>query len=160
MLLQYHNFHFRPINLVEGLESNSIVDVIVLAVKGGRVNDFNGKVMGTISTSQLLIEPNIEKAYEVRNWFEKEGNNTPCIFISRETTGVGRADIRKTLSQIKDEKLGTFEKLDWITVGARISFLKVKEEIFSDEQHVKSTVIKAEKVNFSSEAGVHFTIDR
>ncbi|KAM1067875.1 hypothetical protein ACFX13_023386 [Malus domestica] len=125
MLLQYHNFHFRPINLAEGLESNYIVDVIVLAVKGGRVNDFNGKVMGTISTSQLLIEPNIEKAYEVRNWFEKEGNNTPCISISRETTGVGRADIRKTLSQIKDEKLGTSEKLDWITVGARISFVRI-----------------------------------
>lgn len=27
-LLQYHNFHFSPINLAEGLESNSIVDVI------------------------------------------------------------------------------------------------------------------------------------
>ncbi|KAM1787213.1 hypothetical protein FF1_037355 [Malus domestica] len=190
--IPHHNFNFSPINLVEGLENNTIVDVIgvvsfisppasimrkngvetqkrtlhlkdmsgrsvevtlwgnlcnaegqrlqvmcdsglfpVLAVKGARVNDFNGKAVGTISTSQLLIEPNIEKAQEVRNWFEKEGKNTSCISISRETAGVGRTENRKTLSQIKDEKLGTSEKPDWITVGATISFIKVDSFCYS-----------------------------
>ncbi|KAB2626202.1 replication protein A 70 kDa DNA-binding subunit E [Pyrus ussuriensis x Pyrus communis] len=111
----------------------------VLVVKGGRVNDFNGKVMGTISTSQLLIEPNIEKAYEVRNWFEKEGKNTLCISISKETADVGRTDIRKTVSQIKDEKLRTSKKPDWITVGATISVMENISSSASKRDNVMPT---------------------
>lgn len=179
------NFNFCRINTIEGLENNTIVDVIgvvssisppasimrkngvetqkralqlkdmsgrsvevtlwgnlcnaegqrlqslcdsgvfpVLAVKGCRVNDFNGKAVGTISTSQLFIEPDREEAREMREWFDNEGRNISCISISRETAGVGRTDIRKTLSQIKDERLGTSEKPDWITVGASVSFIK------------------------------------
>ncbi|KAF8033490.1 hypothetical protein BT93_D2175 [Corymbia citriodora subsp. variegata] len=314
-------FHFHPISDVEGMESNSIVDVIgvvhsinpvasimrkngsetqkrslhlkdesgrsveltlwgnfcnaegqrlqilcdsgqypVLAVKSGRISDFNGKAVGTISTSQLFIEPDIQEARRLKEWFEREGKTAPTVSISREMTSVGRTDARKTISQIKDEKLGTSEKPDWITVSANIAYikldnfcytacpivigdrqcnkkvtnngdgkwrcdrcdrcvdecdyryilqiqiqdhtgqawvtafqecgeeimgvsakelfylrtenederfgeiirkvfftkfifkLKVKEEIFSDEQRVKSTVVKADKVNFSSEA--------
>ena len=38
---------------------------------------------------------------------------------------MGKTDVRKTISQIKYERLGTFEKPDWITVCATISFIKV-----------------------------------
>ncbi|GMQ03792.1 hypothetical protein CsSME_00049450 [Camellia sinensis var. sinensis] len=81
----------------EGLEMQKMCDsglFPVLAVKSGRVSEFNGKVVGTISSSQEII------------------------FI-------GRTDVRKTISQIKDEKLGTSEKPDWITVSAAMSFMKV-----------------------------------
>lgn len=179
-------FHFRHISDIEGMENNSIVDIIgivsfigppasimrkngtetqrrvlhlkdmsgrsveltlwgnfcnaegltlqnmcdsglfpVLAVKAGRVNDFNGKALGTIFTSQLFIEPNYPEAHSLRKWFDEEGRNIPSVSISRETTSVGRTDIRKTISQIKDERLGTSEKPDWITVSATISFIKV-----------------------------------
>jgi len=178
-------FHFRPISDIEGMEKNSVVDIIgivsfisppasimrkdgtetqrrtlhlkdmsgrsveltiwgnlynaegqrlqnmcdsgvfpVLAVKSGRVNEFNGKAVGTISTSQLLIEPNFPETHRLKEWFDKEGRNIPSVSISRETS-VGRTDIRKTISQIKDERLGTSEKPDWITVSATISFIKV-----------------------------------
>ncbi|GKC18895.1 hypothetical protein Tco_1021045, partial [Tanacetum coccineum] len=61
----------------------------------------------------------------------------PSISLSRENT-----DVRKTVSQIKEEKLRTSEKADWITVS---------EETFDDDSRVKITVTKAEKINFSSE---------
>ncbi|XP_024170311.1 replication protein A 70 kDa DNA-binding subunit E [Rosa chinensis] len=177
-------FNFRPISDVEGLENNTIVDIIgvvtfispaasistkngetqkrtlqlkdmscrsvevtlwgnlcnaegqklqsmcdsglfpVLAVKAVRVNDFNGKGVGTMATSQLFIEPNNSQADEVREWFDREGRNSPCVSISRGTASVGRNDIRKTISQIKDEKLGTSEKPDWITISATVIFVK------------------------------------
>ncbi|XP_015897369.3 replication protein A 70 kDa DNA-binding subunit A isoform X1 [Ziziphus jujuba] len=97
----------------------------VLAVKSGRVNDFNGKAVGTISSSQLFINPDFPEAHRLKEWFDKEGRNAPSVSISREISTVGRTDMRKTISQIKDEKLGTSEKPDWITVGATISFIKV-----------------------------------
>ncbi|KAE8693179.1 Replication protein A 70 kDa DNA-binding subunit A [Hibiscus syriacus] len=78
----------------------------VLAVKAGRVSEFNGKAVGSISTTQLFIDPDFPEAH-------------------RETSSVSRADNRKTLSQIKDEKLGTSEKPDWVTVVARIAYIKL-----------------------------------
>ncbi|XP_015575144.2 replication protein A 70 kDa DNA-binding subunit E [Ricinus communis] len=178
-------FHFRPISEVEGMDNNSVVDIIgmvscitpvasimrkngtetqkrtlqlkdnsgrsveltlwgnfcnaegqrlqnmcdsggfpVLAVKSGRVSDFNGKAVGTISTSQLFIEPDIPEARRLKEWFEKEGRNTPSVSISRELSSVGRSEIHKTISQIKDEKLGTSEKPDWITINATVIYIK------------------------------------
>ncbi|GLT91316.1 hypothetical protein SLE2022_092090 [Rubroshorea leprosula] len=178
-------FHFRDIIDVEGMENNSVVDVIgvvtsispatsimrkngtetqkrtlqlkdksgrsveltlwgnfcntdgqrlqslcdsgefpVLAVKSGRVNDFNGKALGTIGMSNLFIEPDFTEARRLKEWFFKEGRNTPSVSISRETPIVGRTDNRKTISQIKDERLGTSEKPDWITVVATVIYMK------------------------------------
>ncbi|KAH6820454.1 Replication factor-A protein 1-like protein [Perilla frutescens var. hirtella] len=178
-------FHFRPISDIEGLENNSVVDMIaivtsinpsssimrkngtetqkrtlqlkdmsgrsveltlwgnfcnaegqtlqtmcdsglfpVLAVKSGRINDFNGKSVGTISSSQLLVEPDFPEAQKLKAWFNSNGKSTPAISLSREA-GVARTDVRKTISQIKDEKLGTSEKPDWITISATLTFIKV-----------------------------------
>ncbi|GER57613.1 replication protein A 70 kDa DNA-binding subunit [Striga asiatica] len=95
----------------------------VLAVKASRVNDFNGKSVGTISTSQLFIEPDFPEAHKLKAWFNNEGKGTPSISISGESSMV-RTDTRKTISQIKDEKLGTSEKPDWIIVSATLTYIK------------------------------------
>ncbi|KAJ0112480.1 hypothetical protein Patl1_02624 [Pistacia atlantica] len=96
----------------------------VLAVKSARVNDFNGKAVGTILSSQLFMEPDFPEAHKLREWFDKEGKNIQSVSISRETLSVVRSDIRKTISQIKDEGLGTKEKPDWITVNATVVYIK------------------------------------
>ncbi|KAF8084610.1 hypothetical protein N665_0710s0018 [Sinapis alba] len=98
----------------------------VLAVKAGRISEFNGKQVSTIGSSQLYVEPDFPEAREVREWYEREGRNAPCISISRVFSGAGRQDVRKVITQIKDENLGTSEKPDWITVSAAISFMKVE----------------------------------
>ncbi|WOL14899.1 hypothetical protein Cni_G23680 [Canna indica] len=180
-------FNFRPINEIEGLENNSMVDVIgvvtsinpsvsimrkngtetnkqtlqlkdmsgcsvevtfwgsfcttegqqlqhmcdsgacpVLAIKTGRVSDFSGKSVGTISSSQLFINPDFPEAHQLRDWYSREGKNVASVSISRDTTStMGRNDVRKIVAQIKDEGLGRSEKPDWITVKATISFIKV-----------------------------------
>ncbi|KAL0693371.1 hypothetical protein Bca4012_060551 [Brassica carinata] len=149
----------------------------VLAVKAGRISEFNGKQVSTIGSSQLYVEPDFPEAREVREWYKREDRSAPCISISRVYSGAGRQDVRKVITQIKDENLGTSEKPDWITVSATISFmkyedqdeekfediirkaaftkyifkLKVKEETYGDENRVKATVVKAEKLDYSSD---------
>lgn len=183
--IPHQQFHFRPIADIEGLENNSVLDIIgvvssitpssslmrkngtetqkrtlqlkdmsgrsvevtlwgnfcstegqtlqnmcdsgvfpVLAVKAARVSDFNGKSVGTISTSQLCIEPDFPEARKLKTWFENIGKITPSVSLSRDS--MARTDVRKTISQIKDEKLGTSEKPDWITVTATIWQLRVE----------------------------------
>ncbi|KAK7407071.1 hypothetical protein VNO78_08712 [Psophocarpus tetragonolobus] len=111
----------------EGQELQNICDAgkfPVLATKAVRVNDFNGKSIGTIAISQLFVEPDFPEAYTLKRWFENEGKNVPTHSISREISNIGKTDVCKTISQIKDEKLGTSEKPDWISVNATVSFIK------------------------------------
>ncbi|OMO91740.1 Nucleic acid binding, tRNA/helicase-type [Corchorus olitorius] len=100
-------------------------DFPVLAVKAGKVNDFNGKSIGTISSTQLFISPDRPEAQGLRDWFERGGRNTASISISKEIMPGGtKNEIRKTLSQIKVEGLGRSDKPDWVTTKATVVFIK------------------------------------
>lgn len=96
----------------------------ILVVKSARVNDFNGKSIGTIATSQLLVEPDFPEAFTLRGWFDQEGRNVPSQSISRESSSFGKSEVQKTISQIKDENLGTSDKPDWISICANVVFFK------------------------------------
>ncbi|KAK6147638.1 hypothetical protein DH2020_018550 [Rehmannia glutinosa] len=93
----------------------------ILAVKAGKVNDFSGKSISTISATQLFTNPDFPEANTLRDW----GKDTASHSISRELTpGSSKNEIRKNLAQIKEEGLGRSDKPDWITVKATISFIK------------------------------------
>lgn len=97
----------------------------VLAVKAGKVSDFTGKSVGTISASQLFINPDIQEARSLRGWFDREGKNVTSHSISRDAMAFApKNEIRKTVYQIKEEGLGRSDKPDWVTVKATISFIK------------------------------------
>lgn len=97
----------------------------VLAVKSGKVNDFSGKSVGTISATQLFINPDFPEAHSLRDWFDRVGKDAASQSISKDImAGAPKNEIRKTISQIKDEGLGRSDKPDWVTVKATITFIK------------------------------------
>ncbi|XP_062220454.1 replication protein A 70 kDa DNA-binding subunit A-like [Phragmites australis] len=97
----------------------------VLAVKAGKVNDYSGKSVGTISSSQLLMNPDLAEAHSLRKWFECGGRDASTQSISRDfTPAASRNEIRKTVAQIKDESLGMGDTPDWVTVKATVIFFK------------------------------------
>lgn len=96
----------------------------ILAVKSARAYDFNGKTLSTITSSQLSINPDFPEAQKLKTWFDSIGKNTPSISMSREISQ--NKDSFKTISQIKDEKLGTSEKPDYITINATIWQMKLE----------------------------------
>ncbi|CAM0943763.1 unnamed protein product [Alopecurus aequalis] len=98
----------------------------VLAVKTGRVTDFNGKSVGTISSSQLLINPDLPEARTLRQWFDAGGRDASTQSISTRdaTPAASRNETRKTVAQLKDDGLGMQDKPDWVTVKASIIFFK------------------------------------
>lgn len=112
----------------EGQKLQEMVDAgffPILAVKAGKVNDFSGKSIGSISTTQLFINPDFPEAHSLREWFDQEGKDSASLSISKDTVPGGpKNEIRKTVSQIKDEGLGRSDKPDWITTRATISFIK------------------------------------
>ncbi|KAF5748440.1 replication protein A 70 kDa DNA-binding subunit A [Tripterygium wilfordii] len=112
----------------EGQKLQEMVDsgfFPVLAVKAGKVSDFSGKSIGTISSTQLFINPDFPEAGGLRHWFDQVGRNVASLSISRDSVpGAPKNEIRKTVSQIKDEGLGRSDKPDWVTVRATITFIK------------------------------------
>ncbi|XP_021750089.1 replication protein A 70 kDa DNA-binding subunit A-like [Chenopodium quinoa] len=112
----------------EGQELQELVDsgyFPVLAVKAAKVNDFSGKSVGTISSTQLFINPDIPEAQRLNEWFHRGGKDCAAHSISRDVMPLGgKNEVRKTILQIKDEGLGRSEKPDWVTVKATLSFIK------------------------------------
>lgn len=113
----------------EGQQLQSMCDsgqFPILAIKGSRVTDFNGKTLSCLPSSQLFVEPDCVEAQQLRDWYNMEGKSASTVSISFQTgVNVGRADNRKTASQIKDEGLGHGEKPDYITVKGTVTFITV-----------------------------------
>ncbi|GJR29406.1 replication protein A 70 kDa DNA-binding subunit A-like protein [Tanacetum coccineum] len=249
-------FNLRQIAEIEGLDNISVLDIIgvvfrifptcIVKKKGGtetqkrnlHIKDMSRRSVDVTSwgnfcnTDGQILQNMCDsgrfpilaiKSSRAESKFGliNKGNNMPSISLSHENT-----DVRKTVSLIKEEKLRTSEKADWITVSGNVGFLKVdsfyytacpltindrkcnkkatnngdgkwrcdrcdkdvnecdyryilqfqiqdhtgitwvtafenggeaimgvtaKEETFDDDSHVKITVTKAEKINFSSE---------
>ncbi|CAI7918178.1 unnamed protein product [Closterium sp. NIES-54] len=101
----------------------------VLAIKAGRVSDFSGKSLGTISSTQLAINPDIPQAKELASWYTAGGGaSMPVQVISSEFGvagggGTGR-EPRKLIAAIKDEGLGLGGKVDWISVRGTVSYFR------------------------------------
>ncbi|KAJ3687738.1 hypothetical protein LUZ61_016902 [Rhynchospora tenuis] len=93
----------------EGQQLQSICDsgqFPILAVNGARVYDFNGKSVSSIPGSELFVEPDCAETHDLETGTMRKGR-VPHVSISFQTgTQTGRADNRKTCSQIKDEGLG------------------------------------------------------
>ncbi|KAK1692650.1 hypothetical protein QYE76_009347 [Lolium multiflorum] len=91
----------------------------ILALKSGRIGDFNGRSVGTISSSCLNINPDFPEAERLRQWYITEGKNAAFTSLS-----VGWTDVRNTVAQIKEEDMGKSEKPDWITVMGTVWNIK------------------------------------
>jgi replication factor A1 len=101
----------------------------VIAAKGVKVSDFNGRSLSLFSSSVMQIDPDIEEAHTLNGWYKNVGRNES--FTSHATMGVRTADgrernqdERKTLGQVKDEGLGMGETADYFTSLATVVFIR------------------------------------
>ena len=47
----------------------------IIAIKGARVGDFNGKSLTLLSDSTINTEPDIPEAHKLRGWYDYQGSN-------------------------------------------------------------------------------------
>ena len=88
----------------------------VVAIKGCRVGDFNGKNLSTIISSSIKIKPNIPEAVALSDWYLSGGAMEQVNALSKMGSGGagpsgGGGGRRATLSCIKEEGLGQGEKV-------------------------------------------------
>lgn len=90
----------------------------ILTIKAGRISDFGGKSLGTITIIQLLINPQLLESKQLRTWFDIEGNNLNSHFITKKTSYSMQTRIVKSIVEIEDDEQGKFDKLYWTIIKA------------------------------------------
>jgi replication factor A1 len=96
----------------------------ILAIKSCMVNEFNGKSVSSMPSSQLFVEPDCSEAQKLRDWFNRDGKSSAATPISFQSGAfVGRADNRKTIRYIEDEGLGRGDKPDWVIVKGMVTYM-------------------------------------
>ncbi|KAK9458245.1 hypothetical protein V1511DRAFT_492120 [Dipodascopsis uninucleata] len=101
----------------------------VIAVKGAKVSEFNGKSLSTLMSSTVTLNPDINEAHKLQGWYESAGQYNS--FSSMQAlnglgNATGRQDNLKTIKQVQDEQLGTSESNDYFSVKGTISHFRVE----------------------------------
>lgn len=97
--------------------------VTVLAIKNGRIAEYNSKVVNTLATSQLFINPDIKEAKQLQSWIATNGLD----ILLPQSDFVGPSTILKqhTISSIIEDPSRTLQPLHCI-VKATLVFIKTK----------------------------------
>jgi len=81
----------------------------VIAFKGVKVSDFNGRSLSLLSSGTMSVDPDIPDAHRLKGWYDSQGR-TGSFATHNNMASVGRATGRKEeiklIKQIKDESLG------------------------------------------------------
>ncbi|KAF1565655.1 UNVERIFIED_CONTAM: Replication protein A 70 kDa DNA-binding subunit, partial [Eudyptes pachyrhynchus] len=98
----------------------------VMAIKGARVSDFGGRSLSVLSSSTVIVNPDIPEAYKLRGWFDSEGQALDGVSISdHRSGGAGGGNTNwKTLHEAKSENLGQGDKADYFSTVAAVVFLR------------------------------------
>lgn len=98
----------------------------VLAIKGARVSDFGGRSLSVLSSSTVIVNPDIPEAYKLRGWFDSEGQALDGVSISDlKSGGMGGSNTNwKTLYEVKSENLGQGDKADYFSSVATVVYLR------------------------------------
>ena len=106
----------------------------IIAFKGVKVSDFNGRSLSLLSSGTINVNPDVNEAHVLRGWYDAQGRTDE--FTSHATAAgamggmTGANTSLKTIQAAKDENLGLDEKPDYFSVKATIIYIKHKNPAY------------------------------
>lgn len=102
-----------------------------IAIRGAKINEFNGKQLSLVFTSMIISNPNVPEAYKLKGWYDKEGSTGTYTNLRSTTTASSNLSSKEailerlTIRQVNEQKLGyNSSKPDFFTLKASISFIR------------------------------------
>ena len=98
----------------------------VVAFKGVRVSDFDGRSLSLLSSGTMTVDPDIPEAHRLKGWYDAAGHSGNFAKHSNMSTmgnATGRQDQLKTIAEVRDQGLGT-EDVAYFTLKATVVFIK------------------------------------
>lgn len=105
-------------------DEHTVPEGCVIGIKCCRTSDFGGKSLNTTFGSHFFVNPNRQEAHHLRQWWDTQGKSAAVESISKGRTGGSGSDPRKTLMEVKEEKLGYGEKPDYFVTKGTVTFFK------------------------------------
>ena len=105
--------HFQ----IQGAELSNLCSLptpLAVVIKGGRVTDFNGKSVGTISNSTIFINPNLEQTSILQRCFNDNGFRSASPSLSHKFSASNSAR-RKVITINELETLQAYEQAIWFS---------------------------------------------
>jgi len=102
----------------------------VVAAKGAKVSDFNGV---TLSGMDILVNPDMDVAHELKGWWENEGHNssTTSISVQGQRSNQGPGVNTKTIGEVNMEKLGSgSERGEYYSIVATVLFFSKDRALY------------------------------
>ncbi len=101
----------------------------VIGLKGVKVSDFNGRSLSGLTSSVIMIEPELPETSRLHSWYKSGGaSSTQTRSMTQEaTSGRGTRSIenRKTFASIRDNNIGSGSPNgEFIEVKGMIQFVK------------------------------------
>jgi replication factor A1 len=100
----------------------------VIAFKGAKVSDFNGRNLSVLQSTTVTIDPDIGEAHSLKGWYDGQGKHQSFTALQGDNASAGgerqRDDSRTTLQQVIDKQLGMSEKADYFNTVATITFVR------------------------------------
>ncbi|CAO3638936.1 unnamed protein product [Cunninghamella echinulata] len=101
----------------------------VIAFKGCRVGDFNGRTLSLSGGGNLKVDPDIQEARTLQNWYNAHGttatfssfNNMP---LSDSNMAPQSVQAKITLQEVKDKRLGESERPDYFATRGTVVYIK------------------------------------
>ncbi|KAF8275181.1 hypothetical protein EI94DRAFT_1712527 [Lactarius quietus] len=107
----------------------------VIAFKGVRVNDFQGRSLSMLSSGSMSISPDIPEAHALKGWYVDGGAQS--VFTSHTQAGlasgsggaINRNEMR-TIFDVKEAQLGMSDKTDFFSTRATIMHIKTDNLVY------------------------------
>lgn len=99
----------------------------VVAFKGVKVSDFNGRSLSLLSSGSMTANPDFDEAHRLKGWYDAQGhsdNFQSHAGVMGTTNAGGRVDEYKTVAAVREENLGMSEKADYFSLKATVVFIK------------------------------------
>lgn len=101
----------------------------VIAFKGVKVGDFGGRSLSMLSSSSMVVDPDIGDAHALRGWYDATGNSAQLQQYSNTGAGAGgstfKAEERRSIVEVMDNaELGQGEKADYFGLRATVMLIK------------------------------------
>ncbi|OBZ80672.1 Replication factor A protein 1, partial [Choanephora cucurbitarum] len=101
----------------------------IIACKGARVSDFNGRALSASSGCLIKVNPDIPEMQKLRRWYNEKGQNSQFDSFSNAMTVGGNGEYRGnsnriTLQEAKTQNLGSSDRPDYFSFRGTVVFIK------------------------------------
>lgn len=97
----------------------------VIAIKGAKVSDFNGKTLSMTPSGTISANPDTPEAYAIKGWYDAQGRNGEFQSLKSEmTTRKTSIEERKSILEAQTEEIGMGDKPEYFAIKASVNFVK------------------------------------